>query len=167
MNRHLFLVGFMGSGKSAVGRQLADLLGRPWVDTDHEVEAHAGARIAQIFLVSGEASFRTLEREVLDGLAALPPSVVSTGGGLMLCHANRLRLRELGTTIWLDVPAAVVERRLGLDVSRPLWSGLDPDGRRALFERRRALYALADLRVAAGSAEPAEVARWVAGKLRG
>jgi shikimate kinase len=151
----IFLVGFMGSGKTTVGRALASLLGARFEDTDARVEAAAGKSIETIFRDDGEGRFRELEWEALRSLDGASDTVVATGGGLFLGTVQRAFMRRAGTSVWLDVPLEVARSRAGNGASRPLWLAQDPIAFRAFFERRRAAYALADLRVdaAAGSAE--------------
>ncbi|MCP3982530.1 MAG: AAA family ATPase [bacterium] len=142
----IVLVGFMGSGKSSVGRALADRLGWDFADTDTLVEQREGCPVAEIFRRSSEKRFRELEREVLRSLEGRSNLVVAAGGGLYAAAGNRRRLRRLATTVWLDVLPEIARRRVGEGASRPLWEA-DPHGFRELFERRRATYALADVRV--------------------
>src|SRR5262245_48339114 len=135
----VFLVGFMGSGKSAVGRALAELAGLSFVDTDQAVERAEGMTIEEIFRERGEGAFRAAEWKALQSLADTGPAVVATGGGLFLGVENRRLVRRLGRSIWLDVPLEVAAARVGPSSGRPLWSQ-DRLTLRALFERRRAAY---------------------------
>lgn len=98
---NVFLVGPMGSGKSAVGRQLAARLGLAFVDSDAEIEALTGVDIPYIFEKEGEAGFRARERDVLDALTARPGVLVATGGGAVLDPDTRLRLRSRGCVVYL------------------------------------------------------------------
>lgn len=152
-----FLVGFMGSGKSAVGRALAELAGLPFVDTDEAVERREGMTIEEIFRRRGEGAFREAEWNVLQALEGTDPAVVATGGGLFLGVENRRLVRRLGRSVWLDVPLEVAASRVRPASGRPLWSQ-DPLTLRALFERRRAAYALADERVDASRGSSREIA---------
>ena len=145
--RPIFLVGFMGSGKSTVGRALAGQLGWTFVDTDRRIEEHEGKSIEAIFGDSGEGHFRRLEEEILED-AAHPERVVATGGGAFLNPANRRKMHQAGSTVWLDISLDRVRRRLGGGGCRPLWDPAKPLAQRILFERRRAVYALAGLRIA-------------------
>jgi len=156
--RPVFLIGFMGSGKSAVGQALAGRLGWSFVDTDEQVEQRAGRSIAEIFANSGESAFRELEWQVLCEVGERMRCVVATGGGLFLRAAARRRMGSRGRTVWLDCPLAVVQARVGAGVGRPLWDATDPLAQRALFERRRAVYALARYRVDASVGPPEAVA---------
>jgi shikimate kinase len=156
----IFLVGFMGAGKSAVGRALAELAGLPFVDTDAAVERAEGTAIEEIFRRRGEGAFREAEWTALQALEAGGPAVVATGGGLFLGVENRRLVRRLGRSVWLDVPLEVAAARLGSFARRPLWNE-DPLMLRAMFERRRAAYALADARVDASRGDPREIARGI------
>lgn len=154
MKRPFVLIGFMGAGKSAVGRLLAERLGRPFVDLDEEVERRAGRAIAEIFASDGEAAFRRLE---LEALAEVGDAIVAAGGGLPTQAAARRWLGEKARTCWLDVALDVVRERVRDGASRPLWPE-DPVAQRVLYESRTPRYALADYRVDA-SGEPADVVR--------
>jgi len=160
----VFLVGFMASGKTTVGRLLAGELECDFADTDELVEQREGRPIDRVFAESGEGHFRRVEWEVLQGLGGLARAVVATGGGLFLGHAQRRWMIGHGRTVWLDVPLELARERVaGQSVdarARPLWDSRDPVAQRALFERRRATYALADYRADA-SGSPAETVRVV------
>ena len=154
----IFLVGFMGAGKTEVGRILAGRLGRSFADTDALVEEAAGCGIETIFRERGEGRFRELEWEELRRVAPRRAAVVATGGGLFLGTAQRAVVRAHGVSIWLDAEFDVIASRLGDGALRPLWESADALGRRAMFERRRAAYALADAVVDAGCGDAAAVA---------
>jgi len=154
----LFLVGFMGVGKSTAGRALALRWGWDFEDTDDLVERTERCSIEEIFHRSGEGRFRDAEWDALRSLARRERVVVATGGGLFLGVAQRAFVRSHGVSCWLDAPLAIVALRVGGGASRPLWLGDDPLLRRAFFERRRAAYALADCRVDAGRGDADEVA---------
>jgi shikimate kinase len=155
--RPIFLVGFMGSGKSTVARRLAARLGWESVDTDELVERGAGRTIESIFAEAGEGRFRRLEQEALETLDGRPRAVVATGGGLFLGTAQRSWMKRRGATVWLDAPLELCRARIGSRAGRPLWRTEDPVALRALYERRRAAYALADVRVEGGTASPEEI----------
>jgi shikimate kinase len=148
----------MGSGKSSVGRALAQATGLRLLDTDVQVAAAFGITIDEIFRRHGEGAFREAEWRVLQELRESGPAVVATGGGLFLGVENRRLVRALGRSVWLDVPLALAAARVAGGPARPLWSE-DPLALRALFERRRAAYALADARVDASQGAPEAVAR--------
>jgi shikimate kinase len=155
----VFLVGFMGTGKTSVGRALAARWSWDFEDTDARVERAQGRTIDEIFRESGEGRFREAEWDALRSLAGRKRLVVATGGGLFLGVAQRAFVREHGVSIWLDAPLSLVASRLSAGSPRPLWPAEDALSRRAFFERRRAAYALADARVDAGHGDAEEVAR--------
>ncbi len=162
--RPIYLVGFMGSGKSTVAVELARLTGRRAVDTDELIVSRDGRSIERIIGDEGEPHFRELESAVLREAAAADDLVVATGGGLCLQAANRRFLRRRGRSVWLDLPLERCRIRVGGGAGRPLWPAGDPMEARALFERRAVGYSLSELRVDADG-EPAEVARRVLDRL--
>ena len=156
-DRPIFILGFMGSGKTTVGRLVADRLGWNFLDLDDLVVQREGRSIEQIFRDSGEAVFRRAEREALETLETRKSLVVASGGGLCQGASNRRWLAARGNTIWLDVPLFQCVRRVGRGTGRPLWDpDSDPEAFRALFEKRRVLYALTGARIP-GSGPPEEV----------
>lgn len=157
LERPIFLVGFMGSGKSEIGARLAARLGWTFGDTDRRVEERAGLTVERIFAEWGEGRFREWEAEALAALRARRRAVVATGGGVFTCRAHRAAIRASGVSVWLDVSLDRVRRRIGDAAGRPLWRSEDPLALRAFFERRRATYALADRRVDAESEDVEEV----------
>ncbi len=109
----LFLVGYMGCGKSTLGRKIARRLGMLFTDTDHCVEEREGATIADLFQYEGEEQFRTIEREVLEQIIARGDAVVvSTGGGLPTWRDNMQRMNTVGSTIYLKRSATQIASRL-------------------------------------------------------
>jgi shikimate kinase len=125
-NRNIFLVGPMGSGKTAVGRQLARMLRAPFVDSDAEIEARTGAEIALIFDKEGEAGFRQREREVIEELTRREPLVLSTGGGAILDPDNRQHLMARGAVVYLQTSVDQQASRVRSGRQRPLLAGVDP-----------------------------------------
>lgn len=149
MTRHIFLIGFMGSGKTHWGRILAAELGRPFVDLDAFIETNEGRTISEIFASSGEKGFRVLEREYLLRLAALPPAVVATGGGTPCFFDNMRWMKQYGRTVYLKIPPEVLFERLkGGRQHRPLLKNMNDDALRAFIRERLAMrepfYNLAD-----------------------
>jgi shikimate kinase len=137
----IFLVGPMGSGKSAVGRQLARMLRRDFLDSDAEIEARTGVDIAFIFEKEGEAGFRRREREAIDALTALPCIVLATGGGAVLDPANRAALASRGLVVYLDASVSQQLARTRSSSHRPLLETPDPAQRlAALMAEREPLY---------------------------
>jgi len=118
--RNIYLVGPMGTGKTAVGKQLARLLKVPFCDSDAEIERRAGASIPYIFEEEGEAGFRARERAVLADLVAREPLVLATGGGVVLDPGNRRLLATTGTVVFLDTSVAQQLQRVGSGRGRPL-----------------------------------------------
>jgi shikimate kinase len=109
----LALVGLRGTGKSSVGRILADRLGRPFADADVELEVATGRSIPSIFEEFGEPCFRDWEERMLGDLTARPGLILATGGGVILRAINRQRLREFGFVVWLTAdPASLADRLL-------------------------------------------------------
>ena len=144
----IYLVGFMGSGKTSVGRCLAGRLGVRFVDLDAEIEVRAGRTIREIFREQGEGRFRRLESEELVRVAAVPAAVIALGGGAFCSEENRRTVAASGVSVWLDVPLGVLLARCADDRSRPLIGG-DLEMER-LLDHRRASYARADIRLTAG-----------------
>lgn len=158
---NIVLVGMMASGKSTVGRLLAETLGRPFIDTDEAIVAAAGRPVPQIFADEGETGFRAREAAVIAEVAAHDDYVIATGGGAVLDPANREALRRSGHLFWLDVPPADLYERAkaqGL-AERPLLAGNDPLGvlTARTNERAGAYAAAAHDRINAGGRTPSDV----------
>jgi shikimate kinase len=148
LRRSVVLVGMMGSGKTAVGRVLAQRLEVPFLDSDAAIEEAAKATIPEIFARDGESFFRNREAEVLARLLAGPPAVVSTGGGAFMAERNRRVIAERGVSLWLEADLDTLWDRVRHKDSRPLLRTADPKGTlAALYEQRVPLYRLADIRV--------------------
>src|SRR5262249_6570248 len=116
----IYLVGFMGSGKTAIGRRVAERLQVPFVDLDWEIERTSGLTVRALFEAGGEAAFREREAVFLAGTADLPPAVIATGGGAYVREGNRELIRRLGAAIFLDVPFEEIARRMAGKKDRPL-----------------------------------------------
>jgi shikimate kinase len=117
---NIYLIGPMGSGKTAVGRQLARDLGRPFLDTDVEIERRTGVDIPYIFEKEGEAGFREREREMIAELSATRNAVIATGGGAVLDEANRARLATTGVVVFLRTEVDEQLKRTRRTRTRPL-----------------------------------------------
>ena len=153
------MTGFMGAGKSAVGRRLAERLGVPFVDLDEEIEKRAGLRVREIFEWHGESEFRRLEQETLRATGELEDVVVATGGGTVTFEANARWIRENGLSVWLNPAFATIVRRIGGlgKKDRPLFR--DEAQALALYRERLPAYRQADLTVDVRPEEhPQEVA---------
>lgn len=131
--KNLILIGFMGAGKSAIGRMCAAKLGYTFRDSDAVIEQQAGCAIAQLFASQGEAAFRQCEREVIAELAGTPGLVISTGGGVVLDPANVEALRASGLIVWLTATPEVILKRVGDARTRPLLASA-PDPRARIAE---------------------------------
>lgn len=137
----LWLVGMMGSGKTAVGKELAAHIGSRFADTDQLIEIKAGMRIKKIWEAEGEEGFRAREKEVLRSIEHEEDVIVATGGGVVLDPTNIELMRSGGTVVWLDARPATLATRIGNSGHRPLLAGQDLASR--LFEisnQRRAAY---------------------------
>ncbi len=144
---NVVLIGFMGTGKTAVGQLVASRLGRPFVDSDVLIEERAGRPIARIFAEDGEEAFRRLESEVIADVSAREGAVVATGGGVVLRAENMARLRRRGLIVALLADPGAILARVGGGDDRPLL-GPDPEGSvRRLIEERDPLYHYADLAI--------------------
>ena len=136
-----YLVGLPGAGKSTLGRQLARRLNKAFVDADAELERKLGVTIPTIFEIEGEASFRDREEAVLLDLTALSNVVLATGGGVVIRPANRERLKQNGTVIYLHAMPEMLRERTRRSRHRPLLNAADPIARLAeLYAARDALY---------------------------
>ncbi|MGH8232475.1 MAG: shikimate kinase AroK [Steroidobacteraceae bacterium] len=143
----IFLIGPMGSGKTAVAKFLARLLQLPFCDSDQEIERRSGADIPLIFEREGEAGFRKRERDVIAELTARPRVVLATGGGAILDPDNRLNLASRGWVVYLQTSVAQQAERAGRTHHRPLLQGTDARVRlEELMRVREPLYReIADL----------------------
>ena len=146
----IYLVGFMGAGKTTLGRLLAERFVWPFEDLDTSIERAEGSRILRIFLEKGEAYFRELERRTLAAVAAQPgPAIVASGGGTFCAPENRAVMQRTGITVWIDQPfERIWDRRDELSALRPLLRG--EQDFRALYDERAPLYGLATLHLAVG-----------------
>ncbi|MCB1007805.1 MAG: shikimate kinase [Acidobacteria bacterium] len=152
----IYLTGFMGAGKSTVGRLLAQRLGSAFVDLDAEIERRAGASVREIFEQRGEAAFRGLERQCLEETFGAERVVVATGGGTLAAPANLESARARGLVVWIHPPFATIVGRIGgLGKSdRPLFR--DEKEALELYRRRLPTYRRADLTVEVSPEESAE-----------
>jgi shikimate kinase len=152
----IVLVGFMGAGKTTVGRLLAGQLGVPFLDSDHVVEARAGRPIPEIFAADGEPAFRALEHEVITDLLSGPDAVLALGGGAAETIQTRKLLAAV-PVIYLRVSYAEARARVGGDGYRPMLARPDITD---VYERRRATYAeVATLTVDVDGRSPEDIAK--------
>src|SRR5664280_1125274 len=159
--RPLYIVGFMGAGKSTVGRILSQMLDRPFCDLDKEIEITAGRGIDEIFESMGEEGFRDLEFEVLERVCGHADAVVACGGGIVTEERSVERLRATGDVVYLMVTADEALARVSSELhGRPLLSGPSPAGAAALLGLRERLYeAVADFSIDTVDKTPDEVAK--------
>ncbi|MBV9769278.1 MAG: shikimate kinase [Bryobacterales bacterium] len=155
----LYLVGFMGSGKSEVGRLLAHELGWSFADTDEDIETSQGVSIAEIFDTRGEQEFRRIEQEALRKrlreVESGKPIVLALGGGAFVDPTNQRMLVERGVTVWLDCPFPRISSRLEGQTHRPL--ARDPAMFQRLYHDRRDTYSKAEYRIEADTDDPAAI----------
>lgn len=149
MDPHLWLVGMMGSGKTAVGERVARRIGAPFVDTDGEVASRTGCTVAQLWGERGEKAFRAMESAAVGRIATGPPVVVATGGGAVLDDQNREVMAATGRVVWLSASPTALAARVGDAAGRPLLEdGATAERMEELLTRRRPLYeSVADLTV--------------------
>ncbi len=161
----IVLVGLRGTGKSTVGRLLAERLARPFLDTDERIQQHSGRTIREIFDTLGEPAFRALERVALEHALAAPAGVISTGGGVVLSGLNRALLRERACCVWLQAPVEVLVERLQADphtaAARPSLTAKElPREIEQLAAEREPLYAeVARLTLHVAARTPQQVVR--------
>ncbi|MGN0776258.1 MAG: shikimate kinase [Candidatus Ventricola sp.] len=139
MDKHIFLIGMMGCGKSTIGRRLSSLLGSAFIDLDSAIEAHEGRTIPEIFAASGDAGFRVCETAALRRACEAPPCVVATGGGIVTREENILLMRGHGLVVWLNRPLEDMIADVRQD-TRPNLAGDKEERMRTLFAAREALY---------------------------
>jgi len=149
----IYLIGFMGAGKSTVGRFLAAKLGWNFIDLDDEIERRERRPIAEIFRQDGEPRFRELERLCLKELSSSPKTVIALGGGTFIDPENRDLATRTGLTIWLKVSFDKLVHRVRIDGSRPKF--VDTEQTKRLYQTREPFYALAKVHVSTeeGTAE--------------
>ena len=135
---NIILCGFMGAGKTVVGRELAKITGRKFVDTDELIEKEQGVAIAAIFAAHGEDYFRDLEHEMCKKVSEMKNAVVSTGGGAMTFERNVEAIKKNGKVVFLDASFDVICERVGNGATRPLFK--DKENARRLYDERREKY---------------------------
>lgn len=157
------LVGFMGSGKSSVGQELARRFGAPFVDVDAWIESAAGCRIRELFAREGETAFREREKAALREVLSVKGCVIATGGGAFIDEENRVLLRSYAPVVYLDAAVDTLLGRLAADLGRPLLRGGDREEVvRELLSRRAPVYRTADVTVPTDGRTVEEVAGQVA-----
>lgn len=164
--RNVILCGFMGTGKSSVGRRLAALIGYGFVDLDELIEATAGIPIAEIFATRGEPAFREMESRMVESLAERSRCVVATGGGAVVNPRNLDTLKRCGAVVTLTADIPTILARVGSGDNRPMLRAPDRVERiRALLEQRAHAYAQADITVETSTLTVDQVAQEIISRL--
>ncbi len=163
---HIILIGMMGSGKTTVGRILAQMTGRNFIDTDTLVEKRTGMSISDLMALRGEDYFRRIEKDTVLSLEPGQPAIVSTGGGAVMDNDVFLFLKSIGTTVYLKASSAeLYKRTANLDV-RPLLRGGDRLGIiQELLHKRESRYLESDVIIDSDNAAPQEIAEKIVSKL--
>jgi shikimate kinase len=143
---HIFIIGFMGAGKTTKGKSLASKLALPFIDTDLEIERLEGKLISEIFTQKGEHYFRNLESKLIDNLPT-EPHVISCGGGLPCFHDNILKLKKYGKVIFLNTDFEFIYSRIVNSKKRPLISGRSKEEIKAMYQNRKIFYQLSDVEI--------------------
>lgn len=171
--RSIVLVGLMGAGKTTVGRRLADALGMPFTDADHEIEEAAGLTVSEIFEKYGEDHFRDGERRVIARLIEGEPCVLATGGGAFMNDETRALIKGKAVSVWLKAELELLLERVLRRDTRPLLKTGDPrDILGRLMDERYPVYSEADVVVESGEGPHGRVvgaimkslAAWVSGE---
>ena len=152
----VYLIGFMGPGKTTVGLLLAERLGWKFIDLDQEIEQCEHRRIAEIFERNGEPHFRRLEQRYLNEVASLERAIIALGGGTYVDPQNRALVEGTGLTVWLKVSFNEIADRVKIDGTRPKFGNRDQAER--LLQSREPSYALAKVQVSTDAKTPESVA---------
>jgi shikimate kinase len=163
MKKHLIIIGFMGTGKSTIGKLLSEQLGLKQIDTDESIERTKGS-IKQIFATFGEQAFRDMETETLkQAVSETKPSIITTGGGMVLRKKNREMMQKYGWVFALQAQPDTIINRLSADTSRPLLQGGSLAERvQRLYVERKQAYQFADYQIATDDLSESEVAKQMA-----
>lgn len=161
--QRIYLVGFMGAGKSTVGRELSLKLHWPFLDLDNEIEKSEKRPVRDIFARFGEPHFRQLERDHLRRVSEIPRAIIALGGGAYVDPVNRSIADTTGVSVWLDTSLASVKRRVRPDGSRPLLA--DAEKARQLFAERLPSYRLARIHVLTDNRLPDVIAEEIVQKV--
>jgi len=160
----IYLVGFMGAGKSTVGRELSLIFHRPLMDLDAEIEKAEGITVREIFARFGEPRFRQIEREHLKRISEASPAIVALGGGAYVDPENRRIVDDSGVTVWLDASFSTIRERVRPDGTRPLLADLEQD--RRLYAERLPSYKLARVHILTDNRLPDAIAQEIIERVR-
>ncbi len=165
---NVFLIGPLGAGQTTIGRHLATLLNKRFVDVDQEIEKRTGVTIPVIFEIEGEAGFRRRESAVIEELTRDSNIVLATGGGAVLLEENRKALKDRGTVVYLQADIETLVERTRRDRNRPLLQTGNPRGKiEELLQQRESIYReVADVIAGTGQRAPSSVARDIAMRLK-
>jgi shikimate kinase len=145
---NLILTGFMGTGKSVVGRRVAEILKIPFFDVDSTIKRQTGKSIADLFQQKGEAAFRTLESATIQELSMQEKAVIATGGGALMNPQNRQFLEKNGILVCLTAKTGTLLERLKDDLTRPMLAGENMQERiERLMQERQAVYAMCPIQI--------------------
>ena len=162
---NIIITGFMGSGKTTIGRKLAKLIEYSFVDTDSEIENDQGCSVSEIFKYGGEECFREMETRLLEKLKNIDNSVIATGGGIVLREENRKILKGIGKRVYLRVPEEELARRLKNDRNRPLLMNNPEIVVQGMLIERGLLYEQAECIIDTTQRSPHKIATEIAKKL--
>lgn len=160
----VYLIGFMGAGKTTIGRQLAKKLRWKFIDLDREIEQGEHRQVADIFRESGEPHFRSIEQRYLKEVSSIDRAVIALGGGAYIDPQNRNLADSTGLTVWLKVSFAKVADRVKMDGTRPKFDNRDEAER--LYQNREPHYALAKVHVSTDEGTPETVAGEIIGVIK-
>lgn len=161
---NIYLIGFMGSGKSTVGKIISEKLNMKYIDLDEEIEKQEEMSIPEIFKEKGEKYFRNLEKKFLEKISKKSDFVVSTGGGLGADIENLKKMKQTGKVVWLDVSLDEVFKRCGNDKNRPLLN--QPKEKvKELYDKRRDIYSKADITIKVDNKTAEEIAEEIIGNI--
>jgi len=163
MDKHIYIIGFMGSGKSTIGPVLAERMDRPFYDLDDLIEEGQERKISEIFESQGEEYFRKLESDTLVQNPPSEPCVMALGGGTFVSKVNRDYLSKQGISVWLKIPLRLARRRCRDSQHRPL--ARNPKQWESLFRGREKIYQLADIPVEVKGKSPQQICAEIQGRL--
>jgi len=163
MDKHIYIIGFMGSGKSTIGSVLAERMDRPFYDLDDLIEEGQERTISEIFESQGEEYFRKLESETLVLNPPSEPCVMALGGGTFVSKVNRDYISKQGVSVWLKIPLRLARRRCRDSQHRPL--ARNPEQWDSLFRSREKIYQLADIPVEVKGKSPQQICAEIQGRL--